>query len=110
LAKGNPHQIRTVITFCEERVKQRAANIASLQSPLPDAQPIPIALLNAILEAIYRAVAEGAAPVDCHPGLTRAPPIGDCVSRSVRLGEIRGCDLQSPEAATEDRAFSESDL
>jgi len=71
LAKGNPHRIRTVITFCEERVKQRAANIGSLQSPLPDAQPIPIALLNAILEAIYRAVAEGAAPVDCHPGLTR---------------------------------------
>ena len=75
LAKDNPHQIRTVITLCEKRVKHRATNIRYLQFPVRDAQPIPIALLNAILEAIYQAVAEGAALVHCHFGISRAPTL-----------------------------------
>jgi hypothetical protein len=60
LTKDNPHQIRTVITLCEKRVKQRVPGIRYLQFSVRDAHPIPIALLSAILEAIYQAVAEGA--------------------------------------------------
>jgi protein-tyrosine phosphatase len=75
LAKDNPHQIRTVITLCEKRVKQRAAGIRYLEFPVRDAQPIPIAMLNAILEAIYQAVAEGATLVHCHFGLSKAPTL-----------------------------------
>ena len=75
LAKYNVHQIRTVITLCEKGVKRRAAGIRYLHFPVRDAQPIPIALLNAILEAIYQAVAEGAVLVHCTAGLSRAPTL-----------------------------------
>lgn len=75
LAKDNPYKIRTVITLCEQRVKQRASGIRYLQFPVRDAQPIPIALLNAILEAIYQAVAEGATLVHCHSGISEAPTL-----------------------------------
>ena len=73
LAEYNVHQIQTVITLCEERVKQRAPDIRYLQFPVRDAHPIPIALLNAILEAIYEAVAQGAVLVHCSAGISRAP-------------------------------------
>jgi protein-tyrosine phosphatase len=46
-----------------------------VQLPVRDAHPIPIALLNAILEAIYQAVADGATLVHCHFGLSRAPTL-----------------------------------
>jgi|ERR1700735_1545802 protein-tyrosine phosphatase len=75
LAKDNPHQVRTVITLCEKGVKRRAAGIRYLDFPVHVAQPIPIALLNAILEAIYQAVAEGTVLVHCHGGLSRAPTL-----------------------------------
>jgi protein-tyrosine phosphatase len=75
LAKYSLHQIRTVITLCEERVIQRAPDIRYLQFPVRDGQPIPIALLSAILEAIYQAVAEGAVLVHCHSGISRAPAL-----------------------------------
>src|ERR1039458_5899378 len=75
LAKYNIHQIRTVITLCEERVKQRAADIRYVQFPVRDAQPIPIALLSAILEAIYQAVAQGTVLIHCHSGISRAPTL-----------------------------------
>ena len=75
LAKDNPHQVQTVITLCEKGVKRRAAGIRYLHFPVRDAQPIPIALLNAILEAIYQAVAEGTVLVHCHFGLSRAPTL-----------------------------------
>jgi hypothetical protein len=76
LAKdNNPHQIRTVIRLCERRVKRRAAGIRYLHFPVRDAQPIPIELLNAILEANYQAVAEGTVLVHYHAGLSRAPTL-----------------------------------
>src|ERR1039458_4154740 len=75
LAKYNVHQIRTVITLCEKGVKRRAAGIRYLHFPVRDAQPIPIALLNAILEAIYQAVAEGAVLVHCDSGISSAPSL-----------------------------------
>ena len=75
LAKDNPHQIRTVISLCEERVKQRATDIRYVQFPVRDTQPIPIALLSAILEAIYQAVAQGTVLVHCHSGISRAPTL-----------------------------------
>jgi protein-tyrosine phosphatase len=75
LAKANPYQIQTVITLCEASVKRRARGVRYLQFPVRDAQPIPIALLNAILEAIYRAVADGAVLVHCHLGQSRAPTL-----------------------------------
>lgn len=75
LATYNVHQIQTVITLCEQRVKHRVAGIRYLEFPVRDAHPIPIALLNAILEAIYQAVAEGATLVHCHFGLSRAPTL-----------------------------------
>jgi protein-tyrosine phosphatase len=73
MAKNNPHQIQTVITRCEESVKRRAAGIRCLEFPVHDAQPISIALLNAILESIYQAVTEGAVLVHCHAGLSSVP-------------------------------------
>jgi protein-tyrosine phosphatase len=75
LAKANPYQIQTVITLCESRVKRRVAGIRYLEFPIRDAQPIPISFLNAILEAIYQAVAEGTVLVHCHFGLSRAPTL-----------------------------------
>jgi protein-tyrosine phosphatase len=75
LAKNNPHQIQTVITLCEKRVKHRATGIRYLEFPVRDAEPIPIALLNAILEAIYQAIAEGAVLIHCHFGLSGAPTL-----------------------------------
>jgi len=56
LANDNPHQVRTVITLCEKGVKRRDAGIRYLHFPVRDAQPIPISLLNAILEAITECV------------------------------------------------------
>ena len=64
-----------MITLCEKGVKRRAAGIRYLDFPVHVAQPIPIALLNAILEAIYQAVAEGTVLVHCHGGLSRAPTL-----------------------------------
>jgi len=75
LATYNIYQIQTVITLSEDRVKQRAADIRYLRFPVRDAQPIPIALLNAILEAIYEAVVEGAVLVHCHAGISQAPTL-----------------------------------
>jgi protein-tyrosine phosphatase len=75
LANANPYQIQTVITLCEARVKQRVRGVRYIEFPVRDAQPIPIALLNAILEAIYQAVADGATLVHCHFGLSRAPTL-----------------------------------
>jgi protein-tyrosine phosphatase len=72
---NNPHQIQTVITLCEERVKRRLAGIHDLQFPVRDAHPIPIAWLSAILEAIYEAVAQGATLVHWHAGISRAPTL-----------------------------------
>lgn len=71
MAKDNPHRIRIVITLCEECVKQRATGIRYLQFPVCDAPSIPSALLNAILEAIYQAVADGATLVHCHSGISK---------------------------------------
>ncbi|SPE19123.1 putative Protein-serine/threonine phosphatase [Candidatus Sulfotelmatomonas gaucii] len=75
LANDNPYQIRTVITLCEGRVKRRAAAIRYLHFPVRDAEPIPIALLHAILEAIDQAIAEGAVLVHCHAGISKAPAL-----------------------------------
>ena len=75
LAKDNPHSIRTVITLCEECVKQRATGIRYLQFPVCDARPIPIALLNAILESIYQAVADGATLVHSHSEISNTPTL-----------------------------------
>ena len=75
LAKDNPYQIQAVITLCKRRVRHRVAGIRYLEFPVRDAQPIPIALLNAILEAIYQAVAEGAVLVHCDSGISSAPTL-----------------------------------
>jgi protein-tyrosine phosphatase len=75
LATYNIHQIQTVITLCEECVKQRTPNIRYLKFPVRDAHPIPTALLTAILEAICEAVAQGATLVHCHEGIWRAPTL-----------------------------------
>jgi hypothetical protein len=74
-ANDNPHQIRTAITLSGTAVKRRAAAIRNLYFPVRDAQPISIALLNAILKAVYQAVAEGALLVHCHTGISRAPTL-----------------------------------
>jgi len=75
LAKDNPHQIQAVITLCERTVRKRASGVRYLHFPVRDAHPIPIAFMNAILEAIYQSVAEGAKLVNCHFGLSRAPTL-----------------------------------
>lgn len=75
LATYNIHQIRTLITLCEERVKQRAPDIRYLQFPVRAEHPIPTALLTAILEAICEAVAQGATLVHCHEGISSAPTL-----------------------------------
>jgi protein-tyrosine phosphatase len=75
LATANPHQVQTVITLCEASVKRRAVGVRYRRFPVRDAQPIPIALLNAMLEAIYQGVGEGAVLVHCHFGLSRAPTL-----------------------------------
>jgi dual specificity MAP kinase phosphatase len=75
LAAANPHRIKTVLTLCERPVNKHAPDIRYLQFPVRGAHPIPIALLNAILEAIYQAVAQGATLVHCHAGISRAPTV-----------------------------------
>lgn len=75
LANYNIHQIRTVITLCKERVRQRAPGIRYIQFPVRDAHPIPTALLTAILDTIYEGIAQGATLVHCHAGISRAPTL-----------------------------------
>ena len=103
LAKYNVHQIRTVITMCEDRVEQRAPDIRYLHFPVRDAHPIPIAFLNAILEAIYQAVAQGAVLVHCREGISRAPALVAAFldqTGSVRFEEaIRFLAMLRPEIA-----------
>jgi len=75
LAKDNPHQIRTVISLCEKRAKQRAAGIRYLQFPVRDARPIAVAWLNAILISIEDGMARGRVLVHCGAGMSRAPTV-----------------------------------
>lgn len=65
LTLADLHQIRTVVTLCEDPVQRQTPAIRYLQFRVRDARPIPIAWLNAILTAVEERMARGPSLVKC---------------------------------------------
>jgi protein-tyrosine phosphatase len=73
LAKSNPQRIDTVITLCEDSVMARARRVNYRHLPINDARAIPVAKLDAILDAIGENIRWGKVLVNCGAGMSRAP-------------------------------------
>jgi protein-tyrosine phosphatase len=73
LAKLNPQRIGAVITLCEDSVMARARRVNYLHFPVPDSCAIPVAKLDAIIDAIGENIRWGRVLVHCGAGVSRAP-------------------------------------
>ncbi len=75
LASSNPHEIRSVITLCQEPVRRRRADIEYLQFPIDENEAFDPQLLATILAAMECSVARGPVCVHCQLGMSRSPAI-----------------------------------
>jgi protein-tyrosine phosphatase len=73
LAKSNSQRITTVVTLCDEAVVKRTRGVNYLHFPIADSGAIPVAKLDAILDAIGENIRWGKVLVNCGAGMSRAP-------------------------------------
>jgi protein-tyrosine phosphatase len=73
LARGNPNNIDTVISLCEECVTSKRRGVNYVHIPIEDDCPIPIGKFDAVIDAIAENIRWGTVLVNCGVGLSRAP-------------------------------------
>jgi protein-tyrosine phosphatase len=75
LNSDNPHRITTVISLCEERVLWQSRRINYLHFPVADAEPIPRAQFDSVIDAIGENVRWGTVLINCAAGVSVSPVI-----------------------------------
>jgi protein-tyrosine phosphatase len=73
LTKGNPNQIDTVISLCEECVTSKRRGVNYVHIAIEDDRPVPIRHFDRIMDAIAENVRWGTVLVHCGVGISRAP-------------------------------------
>lgn len=73
LVVSNSHEITTVITLCDERVRSKNPSINYLRSPIKDDRPIEAGQFDAIIDAIAESIRWGTVLIHCVGGLSRSP-------------------------------------
>ncbi len=73
LVKGNPNDINTVISLCEECIASKRHGVNYIRIPVADDRPIPIGKFDSIIDAIAENVRWGTVLVNCGVGISRAP-------------------------------------
>jgi protein-tyrosine phosphatase len=73
LYSDNPHRITTVISLCEERVQWQNRRINYLHFPVADAEPIPRAQFDSVIDAISENIRWGTVLLNCGAGVSRTP-------------------------------------
>jgi protein-tyrosine phosphatase len=73
LARGNPNNIDTVISLCEECVSAKRPDVNYVHIPIEDDCPIPIGKFDAIIDAIAENIRWGTILLHCGVGLSRSP-------------------------------------
>jgi protein-tyrosine phosphatase len=96
LAKSNPNHITTVVTVCEDAVISRARRVNYLHFAIADSRAIPVAKLDAILDAIGENIRWGKVLINCGAGMSRAP--------IVTAAWMDACGYKNVEAALEELA------
>ena len=100
LAKSNPNHITTVVTVCEDAVISRARRVNYLHFAIADSRAIPVAKLDAILDAIGENIRWGKVLINCGAGMSRAP--------IVTAAWMDACGYKNVEAALEELAEPEA--
>ena len=75
LSKGNPNNIDTVISLCEECVSAKRRGVNYVLLPIQDDQPIPAGKFDAVIDAIAENIRWGTILLHCGVGLSRAPSL-----------------------------------
>jgi len=75
LSRGNPNQISTVITLCEQSVGHRAANVHYVHLPVEDDEPVPMRQFEKVMKAIAEGIRTGNVLVHCAVGFSRSPTL-----------------------------------
>jgi protein-tyrosine phosphatase len=73
LARGNPNDIDTVISLCEECVDHQAVDIRYIYLPVEDDEPVPVRQFEAVMQAIAEGIRTGTVLVYCAVGFSRSP-------------------------------------
>lgn len=73
LYRSNPHQIRTVITLCEDWVLRRSLRLNWVHVPIRDAAPISGFQLNSFVSAMAKYLPQGKVLLHCQAGVSRSP-------------------------------------
>jgi len=73
LAEGNPNNINTVISLCEECVTSKRHDVNYLRIPIEDEQPIPVGTFDAVMDALMENIRWGTVLMHCGVGISRAP-------------------------------------
>lgn len=75
LAKGNPNDIDTVISLCEQCVEKKAAGVNYIHIPIEDEEPVPVGQFDRIMDALALNIRQGNVLVHCGVGTSRAPSL-----------------------------------
>jgi protein-tyrosine phosphatase len=73
LTADNPARITTVLSLCPEEVLHRAEGITYVSLPIADAQPIPCAKFEEIMQTLAEAISRGVVLLVCAAGMSRSP-------------------------------------
>jgi protein-tyrosine phosphatase len=96
IAQSNPQHITTVVTLCEDAVTSRARRVNYLHFPVADSRAMPVARLDAILDAIGENIRWGRVLLHCGAGVSRAP--------IMTAAWMDACGYKNLEAALEELA------
>jgi protein-tyrosine phosphatase len=73
LAEGNPNNINTVISLCEECVASKRQGLNYLRIPIEDEEPVSLGQFDAVMDAIMENIRWGTVLLHCGVGISRAP-------------------------------------
>ena len=73
LAESNPLGVTTVVTLCKEEVQKRAAGINYLHVPLREDRPLPVAMFDEVIDALWENVRWGSVLLHSLAGVSRSP-------------------------------------
>jgi protein-tyrosine phosphatase len=73
LARGNPNNIDTVISLCEECVASKRPGVNYIRIAIEDDYPLPVGQFDSIIDAIAENIRWGTVLLHCGVGLSRSP-------------------------------------